>query len=382
MGLIIFMFILLLLIGVPIFLTLANIVRMIFSFNNQAVKEKFYNVTDFFTFTCGIFYTCSLILMTGFRDYNKALEIPNDTSSFHAPIASWHSLTIIALFAIGIIGYTVLRISKTSLPPLLTVLMFSFMFVGIVASLLWIVQLSNNLFKDAMVFFLGLFPLNFIFCSVTLMNYILKNYILDTSEKKNQYKNKVLYWINNLLLKSKNWVGVAVALMLPVLIISMLILILLGQQPDALIKAFTETSDWTLSTKISPPPVQMDSHYLCTVSLRGHKKLVKPLRYGIRRNDKIVVNRQLMVANAFEQLIEEKVPRTHRLIRYIYDKYGYPLSRHINTAWSADVVYVLMKPLEWFFLVVIYAFDKNPENRIARQYLPGSLSKKSKILSN
>ena len=29
-----------------------------------------------------------------------------------------------------------------------------------------------------------------------------------------------------------------------------------------------------------------------------------------------------------------------------------------------------MKPLEWIFLIVIYLFDANPENRIAIQYLP------------
>ncbi|MCC6290269.1 MAG: hypothetical protein IT249_20515 [Chitinophagaceae bacterium] len=28
-----------------------------------------------------------------------------------------------------------------------------------------------------------------------------------------------------------------------------------------------------------------------------------------------------------------------------------------------------MKPLEWIFLLVLYTFDKSPENRIAKQYL-------------
>ena len=28
-----------------------------------------------------------------------------------------------------------------------------------------------------------------------------------------------------------------------------------------------------------------------------------------------------------------------------------------------------MKPAEWFFLLVLYFFDANPENRIAIQYL-------------
>ena len=111
-------------------------------------------------------------------------------------------------------------------------------------------------------------------------------------------------------------------------------------------------------------------HYLCTVSLKGHKKIVKPIRYGVRRNQRIVVNRQLCVANAFEDLIQEKVPRIHRVIRNFYDKYGYPLSKHINNAFTADVVYILMKPLEYIFLAILYLFDKKPENRIAVQYLP------------
>nr|WP_110928210.1 DUF6688 family protein [Bacillus massiliglaciei] len=54
--------------------------------------------------------------------------------------------------------------------------------------------------------------------------------------------------------------------------------------------------------------------------------------------------------------------------RQSYDRYGYPISRHIRTEWSADAVYLLMKPLEWFFLIVLYTIDKKPENRIHIQY--------------
>ena len=147
------------------------------------------------------------------------------------------------------------------------------------------------------------------------------------------------------------------------------ILVLFGQRPDEAIKAFLETSDWTLSTKISPPSVTYDAHYLCTVSLRGHKNIVKPIRMGIRRGEKIVVNRQLCIANAFEDLIQERTPKFHHFIRHIYDKYGYPLSKHINNAIEADITYFIMKPLEWVFLIVLYLFDEKPENRIATQYI-------------
>ena len=80
------------------------------------------------------------------------------------------------------------------------------------------------------------------------------------------------------------------------------------------------------------------------------------------------MNRQLCAANAFEQLIEDKAPRLHRLVRHIYDKYGYPVSKHITTRLRADIVYILMKPLEWLFVAVLYLFDRDPESRIAVQY--------------
>lgn len=85
--------------------------------------------------------------------------------------------------------------------------------------------------------------------------------------------------------------------------------------------------------------------------------------------EKIIVNRQLCIANAFEDYIMEKFPKFHKLIRSVYDTYGYPVSRHIISPERADAVYILMKPLEWMFLIFLYLFDVKPEERIRRQYM-------------
>ena len=83
----------------------------------------------------------------------------------------------------------------------------------------------------------------------------------------------------------------------------------------------------------------------------------------------------ILITGAYGQLgsemkvISEKFPRLHRFIRNGYDKYGYPLSRHINTPFSADIVYILMKPLELTFLAVLYLTTVNPEERISKQYI-------------
>jgi hypothetical protein len=150
------------------------------------------------------------------------------------------------------------------------------------------------------------------------------------------------------------------------------VLVLVGQRPDAAVQAYLATSDWTLSTQQSPPMVQVDQHYLCTVAAGGHRRLVRPERRGIRHGHEVVVNRQLCVANAFEDVLTERLPRTHRAVRGLYDRCGLPVARHVTTAWRADVVYLVMKPAEWLFLAVLYAVDRHPERRIVRQYLPGA----------
>ena len=78
-----------------------------------------------------------------------------------------------------------------------------------------------------------------------------------------------------------------------------------------------ETSSFNYSKIPAPSPqiVSGDGHYLCTVSVKGHKNIVKPLRAGIRHGERITVNRQLLIANAFENVIEERVPKCHKVIR-------------------------------------------------------------------
>lgn len=101
----------------------------------------------------------------------------------------------------------------------------------------------------------------------------------------------------------------------------------------------------------------------------GHRKVVKPQRYGVRHGHRVIVNRQLCVANAFEQILEEKTPKFHKFVRHVYDTYGFPVAKMIKTKTAADIVYFIMKPLEWVFLIVLYLTDVKPENRIAVQYM-------------
>jgi len=162
-------------------------------------------------------------------------------------------------------------------------------------------------------------------------------------------------------------------LLVPFIILLSLLLILFGQRPDSIIKAFTDTYKHGFSElDYMCDNVQCGGHFLCSVGANGHKAIVKPKRYGERNENKIICNRQLLISNAFEEILEEKFPTSHKIIRTIYNKIGNTIHRHyhiFNNKYVSDIIYLFMKPLEVFFLLTLYTVDHKPENRIAAQYL-------------
>lgn len=351
-----------------------------------AVKKKERPIFEMLAFGVGGIYTMLAFILWDVPDYTHSLNVYG-MSNVHEPFAMLHMPAVMVFAVWGFLGYFVLKFGRKKLPPLIEVLLLAGLYVGCALSCVWLFQLIcgarpetsaeypgwkpgllSSSFDMVIVLCLCVVPILFLIHAVHLLVRLVK----EKAEKQAglQYQNPLLQKMNQWLLQSVNLFWVAFLALVPVLGILVMLLCLFGQQPDSIILAFTQTSDWILSKEIAPPPVAYDTHYLCTVSLRGHKKLVKPIRYGLRRGEKIVVNRQLCVANAFEQLLAERAPKFHRAVRRFYDTYGYPISQHINHAWSADVVYLLMKPLEWIFVAVLYLFDEKPEDRICSQYLP------------
>lgn len=340
------------------------------------VKKKEKPIFELLAFGTGGAYMIFAYILWDLPPYDSALNIYG-IANVHEPFSSEHLPTLAAIAVVGFFSYYILKFSRKVLPPLLEVILLGGVYAGCILSIVWIFQLICGGWPEGMsmgildvleILCLCSVPALFLIHAVEMLVLLIK----DKAQKQERihYENRILQKINLWFLKGANLFWVAGIVMLPVMGVLILVLCLFGQQPDSAILAFTKTSDWILSKEIAPPPVAYDTHYLCTVSLRGHKKLVKPIRYGIRRGEKIVVNRQLCVANAFEQLLMEKLPRFHKAVRNFYDTYGYPISKHINSAWKADMTYLIMKPLEWLFLVILYLFDEKPENRICSQYLP------------
>lgn len=362
-----FLFLLILLYLVPMALTLINTVGLF-------VKMPFWERTsDLLTFLLGPVLMCLLWGMWSTPDWDQPLVLGGGTAEFHTILASWHMPTILALCLWALAGFFLLRFRTALMPPLPMVLCLSGVEVGLVLAAAFLVQMGTGLTRSGLLpmdgIYMALFPLNYILCSLRLLRRVVTQGAERSQAEPDAPQGALLSHCRRFLSHSMGWVLAGFLLALPLLAVLVGILVLLGQAPDAAVRAFTDTSDWTFSQQISPPPVEYQGHYLCTVAAGGHPGVVKPTRYGVRRGEKIVVNRQLCVANAFEQLIQERWPRFHRAVRRFYDEHGYPLSTKITTPLRADVTYVLMKPLEWVFLLALYTFDQRPENRIAMQYI-------------
>lgn len=340
----------------PAVLTVVNMGTLLLLPKPEKLQKKI-TYMEFTTLVLGILYS---VLYESFVDIKWATDWDVSIYPFelHSPVWSKAGMTVITLAVVGLLGYVVLAVFPLKkMPPLAIALSIAAMYIGAGLGIVWSIQMMNQAGKT---FPLMVLPCNFVVMTAKRIRYILA----EREETEKLHRLPLL----------------GLLLMLPLLGILICILILFGQRPDAIIRAWTETADWTLSTKLPAPPMEYDGHYLCTVAAGGHKKVVKPLRLGERHGHRIIVNRQLLVANAFEQLLEERMPVFHRHIRHFYDTYGLPVAKLIKTKLAADVVYIIMKPLEWFFLAVLYLFDTDPENRIALQYLPPRVVRKLRNL--
>lgn len=348
-------------IGGPVFLSLYNVLYLAVSGSSRKVRNAGIRV-EAVTVVYGAFCTW---LWAGidsqiFWDKNWWEQLYN--SDLHAPIATWTFPTVITLAAVGLAGYLVCRcLPLKKSPPLVTVLGIAGMYLGAALCVVWCIQLGKHDWV------LCVYPVNLLLIFAKVIRELVSQW-QDLPHEELPEKSPLLRRLQTLMHHSANWPWLGLVAAVPLLGVVIGVLALFGQAPDAVIQAWTQTSDWTFSQQIAPENLPMDTHYLCTVAAGGHRKVVKPLRMGMRHGHKVLVNRQLCVANAFEDLLQERLPRFHKGLRGFYDRYGYPIAKHIRSPYAADAVWLLMKPLEWFFLTVLYLFDVHPENRIAVQY--------------
>ncbi|MDI9310291.1 MAG: hypothetical protein QM535_08745 [Limnohabitans sp.] len=334
--------------------------------NKSRVNERIIATCYLFTFILFIF-ACGLHS----SPYYKAIDIVDD--SCYTPFSYEHILTLLFYLITFVTSLFIIWKNESNLPPLTYVLVLLFTFIGIIINIVFIIQISEHNTSTLSEYYVddgkNLFYLFPAFSIIIGTKSIINTIKVEADKSKERFfKNKFLNNLNLFLstkYSAKTW---SILLLFPVLFLCTLVLLLLGQDIDSLVKVFTETTTWRFSQKMHPPVLDHQGHYICTVAACGNPSLVKPIRLGKRNGQTIIVNRQLQIANAFEEMIYDFSPKLHAIIRKNYDKYGYNLSTKINTSEASNITYILMKPLEWIFLISLYLFCLNPEMKIKKQY--------------
>jgi hypothetical protein len=292
--------------------------------------------------------------------------LQNDCCSDSATFSPEHRLTVYVLIILYTASFLVSSWKKTLAPPLVEVLLNVMLLVGIglnVAIMLHVRYIGV----------VGNLPIILLLATRLANNLIM---VMERVKAGDFATNNVVQLWAWRILSLKIWqtLPILIVLCLPVLVLLCSILLLFGQKPDSLVRAFTDTYKHGFSQlDYLCQGVDCPGHFLCSIAAGGHTWLVKPLRTGNRWGTEIICNRQLMIANAFEEILQERLPRFHAVLRRNYNKVGRGLHKHygiFGKAFIADAIYVLMKPAEWFFVAVLYLVDRNPESRIERQYLP------------
>jgi hypothetical protein len=293
----------------------------------------------------------------------------NDCCGDSATFSPAHQLTIYTIIVICVIAYFYSSYKKKIHSPILEVLTNSILLLGFILNVVIAVQI-----KELFLFFYGSFSICILFILQLINNH--RRFIeLNINDGLTQQPWEQFAW-KVLKMKSILKFPLLFILCLPILIVLSCLLLLFGQKPDSIVRAFTDTYKHGFSQLDHLcNNVKCGGHFLCSVAANGHYEIVKPIRYGSRAGNKIICNRQLLIANAFEELIEQKFPFAHQIVRRNYNKVGTIVHRYytvFNNKLVSDAVYYLMKPLELIFLIVLYTFDSKPENRIAQQYLKNS----------
>ena len=121
-------------------------------------------------------------------------------------------------------------------------------------------------------------------------------------------------------------------------------------------------------------PNQAPNCFIVTAASRGHWWLVRTWR----DDSGCTVNRQLMTFWQFEATLAAKAPRSHRVLRAVYNEFAPTVARCIIFPWMADIVYLLLKPVEWM-AVTLNRLWAPRLNRIAERM---SLHKLSPTIRN
>ena len=107
-------------------------------------------------------------------------------------------------------------------------------------------------------------------------------------------------------------------------------------------------------------PTQPNKCFVVSAAANGHPFIVRSKRIWITDTESCVINRQLLVFKSFEIAMGVIFPTGHRWFRAIYNRIGPMIASLIVSPYTADLLYILLKPAEWIaetFLSQLFGDD-------------------------
>jgi len=198
------------------------------------------------SFLLGLVFTIFYCALINIRRVDW--QIPVASWGIHSPIALADIPTAQTLFVLGVIGYLLLICTKTKkTPPLVTATGVSLLIIGILECLLWSIQTFS------VSFVLVILPLNSIVIAIRLI----RDKTLEIkNDKDREGKAGLTGWLYSTKLPIYSFL-----LSVFVLILTIAVLVLFGQRPNAIIQGYLDTADWSLSQKVAPelPPPALEN---------------------------------------------------------------------------------------------------------------------------
>jgi hypothetical protein len=100
---------------------------------------------------------------------------------------------------------------------------------------------------------------------------------------------------------------------------------------------------YELYAKLPPEPPNC---YIASAAAKGHPNFVGSWNVQLASGKSMHVNRQLQTLKCAELALVAVAPKTHKLVRKMYDKLGKSLARKIQNPFLADIAYLCLKPFE------------------------------------
>lgn len=92
--------------------------------------------------------------------------------------------------------------------------------------------------------------------------------------------------------------------------------------------------------------------FVVTAASRGHSAVVGPFAVIERHDRRVLANDQLIHFWKLEAAWTESFPRSHKLFRFIYNRWAPMIARRIVSPLAADCIYLLLKPAELLARVI------------------------------